>query len=92
MYNPLPLLSCLALLLPAGLPALAQSRPAAQPVSLGLAPEDAEKSSIGFIDLPRTECRPVYAPGVQEVGSPMAEAEQRTRGLVVVGQACDARR
>ena len=92
MRNPLPLLSCLALLLSAGLAARAQPVPAAQPVSLGLASEAAEKASIGFVDLPATECRPVYAPGIQEVGPAVAEAEQQTRGLVVVGQTCDVRR
>ena len=92
MRNPWPLLSCLAVLVPAALPALAQPRPAAQTVSPGLPPESAEKSSIGFVDLPQTECRPVYAPGDQQVGPPMAEAEQRTQGLVVVSQACGTRR
>ena len=92
MRNPLPLLSCLTVLLHAGLPALAQSRPATLPVTLALPAQEAEKSSIGFVDLPLRECRPVYAPGVQQVGPPMAEAEQRTQGLVVAGHACDARR
>jgi hypothetical protein len=96
MRNPLPLLSCLvgvlSVGLPAGLPAVAQPRPATLPVSLGPVPEEAEKSSIGFIDLPRVECRPVYVPGVRLVGPPMADAEQRTEGMVVAGQACDARR
>ena len=106
MRQSLPLLSCLVMLLsaglPAGPPALAQSRPATLPVSLGPPSQEAEASSIGFVDLPTRECRPVYAPGVRQVGPPVAEAgaeagsgaasEQGTQGLAVAGYACDARR
>ncbi|RYI99612.1 MAG: hypothetical protein EON47_16255 [Acetobacteraceae bacterium] len=92
MRNPLPLMSCLAILLLPGLPALAQSRPPAQPISLGLPPEAAEKSSIGFVDVPMPECRPLYASGIQQVGPPTADPEKQTQGMVVAGYACDARR
>lgn len=92
MRNPIPLLSCLTLLFATGLPALAEPRPATQPVNIGLPPEEPGQADIGAVDGPRPECRPVYAPGVRQIGPATATPEQQTLGLVVTGVACDTRR